>query len=326
MQGLKKSAIVEDPVVPLQWQEVGQVDQLYVYPVKSFSPVAVPSISTGENAARAKDMVDRQFIVLDRKGKQATGRRWPHMTLVKPEVLGRTLTLAYPGMDSIDVALPQTEGGDVDSEGKLVKVDVFGDLCKGLDLGDKVGEWVSEVILGDAQGGMRLVYHSSGESSRPDKRPNLVVSPMLKTKDKPYFADAFPYLMLSRPSLSELNALLEKEGVDLEVEEKRFRPNIFIDGPFPAFEEDKWPWVKIGEVVFRHSQLCDRCDFTQVDPALGDKHAGGEPLKTLRKYRCTQDPEEKKVFGSSPFFGVNISVEEAGEVKVGDKVFIGKSS
>ena len=61
-------------------------------------------------------------------------------------------------MDSIDVALPETvtsvnitvtkfydynyhhqEGGDVDSEGKLVKVDVFGDLCKGLDLGDKVG-------------------------------------------------------------------------------------------------------------------------------------------------------------------------------------------
>ena len=92
----------------------------------------------------------------------------------------------------------------------------------------------------------------------------------------------------------------------------RFRPNIFIDGPFPAFAEDKWPWVrtyiktnlfmiiiiviliiviivvfinitiimtnitvhrihfnrgpqvKIGEVVFRHAQLCDRCDFTQV--------------------------------------------------------------
>jgi len=326
MQGLKKSAIVEDPVVPLRWQQVGRVEQLYVYPVKSFSPVAVPSFSTGANAARSKDMVDRQFIVLDRKGKQATGRRWPHMTLVKPEVLGRTLSLSYPGMDSIDVALPKTEGGDLGAEGKVVTVDVFGDLCKGLDLGDEVGEWVSEVILGDAQGGMRLVYHSSLKSSRPDKKPNLAVSPMLKTKDKPYFADAFPYLMLSRPSLSELNALLEREGVELEVEEKRFRPNIFIDGAFPAFAEDKWPWVKIGEVVFRHSQLCDRCDFTQVDPALGDKHSGGEPLKTLRKYRCTQDPEEKKVFGSSPFFGVNLSVEEAGEVKLGDKVFIGKSA
>ena len=69
---------------------------------------------------------------------------------------------------------------------------------------------------------------------------------MMKAKDKPYFADTLPFLMLSRwfddeilslclvfqkclepeisstrPSLSELNSLLEKEGVDLEVEEKR---------------------------------------------------------------------------------------------------------
>ena len=67
---------------------------------------------------------------------------------------------------------------------------------------------------------------------------------MMKPKDKPYFADTLPFLMLSRwfddenlslvfqkclepenscarPSLSELNSLLEKEGVDLEVEEKR---------------------------------------------------------------------------------------------------------
>ena len=35
-------------------------------------------------------------------------------------------------------------------------------------------------------------------STRPDKNPNLIVSPMMKEKDKPYFADAFPYLMLSR--------------------------------------------------------------------------------------------------------------------------------
>ena len=27
---------------------------------------------------------------------------------------------------------------------------------------------------------------------------------------------------------------------------------------------NRGPQVKIGEVVFRHAQLCDRCDFTQV--------------------------------------------------------------
>jgi len=320
MPGVEKSAILPDPVVPSQWQEVGHVQQLYVYPVKSFAPVPVSSFSTGAHGAKSKDLVDRQFIVVDRKGKLATGRRWPHMTLVEPQVCKGELVLTYPGMEPIRVTLPIKEVGS-----KSVEVDVFGDICSGLDLGDQVGEWVSDVILGDREGGMRLLYHPEGESTRPDKQPDPDISPMMKAKDKPYFADTLPFLMLSRPSLSELNSLLEKEGVDLEVEERRFRPNIFIDGPFNAFAEDKWPWVKIGDVVFRHSQLCDRCDFTQVDPAVGDKHRGGEPLKTLRKYRCTKDPEEKKVFGSSPFFGVNMSVEEAGDIHVGDKVLVAKS-
>ena len=30
----------------------------------------------------------------------------------------------------------------------------------------KVGEWVSDVILGDQEGGMRLLYHPEGESTR----------------------------------------------------------------------------------------------------------------------------------------------------------------
>ena len=144
----------------------------------------------------------------------------------------------------------------------------------------QVGEWVSDVILGDQEGGMRLLYHPEGESTRfcstfiftakyqiekdsfalslsqgkdhlvkskqspaelrirsafhlslyghfrrknvtpmnswrlqwyfalkkspyiwhirPDKEPNPDISPMMKAKDKPYFADTLPFLMLSR--------------------------------------------------------------------------------------------------------------------------------
>merc|ERR1719336_1027448 len=87
--------------------------------------------------------------------------------------------------------------------------------------GDSPSGWVSDVILGDREGGMRLLYHPEGESTRPDKQPDPDISPMMKAKDKPYFADTLPFLLLSRPSLSELNRLLEKEGVDLEVEERR---------------------------------------------------------------------------------------------------------
>ena len=128
-------------------------------------------------------------------------------------------------------------------------------------------------------------------------------------------------ILICRPSLSELNALLEKEGVDLEVEEKRsnhnsnfkfppkrspnktcvcdqsvllhwpktfpiltktisanyfhwskyfrFRPNIFIDGPFPAFEEDKWPWVRTYQqnnvqILIMALQFCQSCYVCKI--------------------------------------------------------------
>ena len=34
--------------------------------------------------------------------------------------------------------------------------------------------------------------------NRPDKHPDPDISPMMKAKDKPYFADTLPFLMLSR--------------------------------------------------------------------------------------------------------------------------------
>ena len=80
----------------------------------------------------------------------------------------------------------------------------------------------------------------------------------MKTEDKPYYADTFAYMMLSQPSIAGLNQLLSQQNLDLEVEHRRFRPNIFIDGDFPAFSEDKWPFIKIGEVVMRNVRVCDR--------------------------------------------------------------------
>merc|ERR1712066_1158645 len=103
---------------------------------------------------------------------------------------------------------------------------------------------------------------------------------------------------------TELNRLLEIEDVDLEVDEKRFRPNFLVNGSFPAFDEETWVWVKMGDVVFRYSQVCPRCEFICVDPEMGDKHPNNEPLKTLMKYRFALDPEEKKFYGSNPFFGI----------------------
>lgn len=52
-----------------------------------------------------------------------------------------------------------------------------------------------------------------------------------------------------------------------------------------SFSEDSWPWIKIGDAVFRTVKLCTRCLFTTVDPDKGVKHPSKEPLETLQSYR-----------------------------------------
>ena len=81
---------------------------------------------------------------------------------------------------------------------------------------------------------------------------------------------------------------------------------------------------KRNERIFAYCKVCPRCEFICVDPEMGDKHPNNEPLKTLMKYRYALNPEEKKLYGSNPFLGVNLSVEVPGKVNVGDRVFVSK--
>ena len=89
----------------------------------------------------------------------------------------------------------------------------------------QVSEWLSDVILGDPEAGMRLLYHPTGDTtrlikyirmlsvftqsisriSRPDKKLESVVAPTRREKDKPFFAHMFPYMMMTQPSITELN-------------------------------------------------------------------------------------------------------------------------
>jgi uncharacterized protein YcbX len=112
-------------------------------------------------------------------------------------------------------------------------------------------------------------------------------------------------LVISEASLADLNARLP-EPMPME----RFRPNIVISGP-PAYAEDGYARVRIGEISFRGAKRCERCVVTSVDPNTGLRHARGEPLRTLAKYRLS----EQKVW-----FGMNLIHERVGTLRVGDLV------
>jgi len=59
--------------------------------------------------------------------------------------------------------------------------------------------------------------------------------------------------------------------------------NFVVKGP-SAYEEDKWDWVKVGDVILRNLKSCTRCILTTVNPETGIKSTKLEPLKTLKRY------------------------------------------
>ena len=119
------------------------------------------------------------------------------------------------------------------------------------------------MVVEDEEAGLRLVQHPRGVSTRPPRDSPASLAPLEKPEDCPLYADGYPYLLLSKASLTDLNTRLDEEGKQ-EVGEDRFRPNIVIEGDFPGFAEDSWTHVKIGDSVFRNVKLCTRCVFITV--------------------------------------------------------------
>lgn len=324
------------------WKEVGVVKKLFIHPVKSMQGISVDVAEVGKYGLAHNNNVDRQFmIVTERDMKMITARRYPRIVLVSAFVndSNSSIKLSAPDMPEIIVTVP-TEI----FEKNVVNTEVFGMACKGYDMGDGVARWLSTFIL-EEEKGLRLITHfmpsmkitanlihrlfgmnrpNSQQSSRAfnSTRPAAVraLLPFCREDDVPLYADGFGFLLLAENSVNELNRRLEVQ--DLVVEETRFRPNIFVSGTEIPFEEDSWCYIRIGDCLFRNSALCGRCVFTTVDPKSGEKHPDGEPLKTLKTFRSTLNPAERKVMGDSPFFGINLGVDKCGTIHVGDKIFV----
>ena len=91
----------------------------------------------------------------------------------------------------------------------------------------------------------------------------------------------------------------------------RFRPNLVVAG-HPAWSEDGWRRIRIGDAVFRAVKGCERCVMTTVDPETAAR--GKEPIATLARHRR---------FDGLTWFGMNLIPDTTGvTVRVGDPVEI----
>ena len=119
------------------------------------------------------------------------------------------------------------------------------------------------------------------------------------------FADGAPVLLTSLASLAALNERLADP-----VPMIRFRPNLVTSADH-AFAEDGWRRIRVGEAELDVEWRCTRCVVTTIDTETGEKHPAGEPIRTLKGFRSSEE---------GVMFGQNLIPRRLGTVRVGDRV------
>ena len=125
--------------------------------------------------------------------------------------------------------------------------------------------------------------------------------------------DASDVHRVSLVSAASVAALAAGAGHDGELDARRFRMDLELDGCEP-YEEDTWDGrrVRLGSAVVRiHGQI-PRCVLTTKDPVTGLKDF--DTLREIARQRSRIDGD-----GGLPF-GMYAEVEHTGTVAVGDEV------
>ncbi|GAB7129510.1 MOSC domain-containing protein [Silvimonas sp. JCM 19000] len=256
------------------------LDALYYYPIKSIAGITLDETSISPLGLPH----DRAWMVSDLDGRLVTGREHPELVQVHAEVGVGTLTLRAPGLPELVVDLAQFEQAHPAS--------VWKDNFSAWAGAAAADDWFSQYL-----GRPVRLLATNDTQRRVRSAPDVPLS----------FADGYPLLLIGEASRRELSDWV---GRDLAM--ARFRPNLVINDA-PAFAEDGWKRIRIGDVILRIAKPCGRCVFTTVDPVTAQKSADQEPLRTLAKRR--KGPEGAE-------FGQNVIAETSGVLRVGMPVEI----
>lgn len=261
-----------------------KIKKLYIYPVKSCRGLNI----INANILKTGFQYDRFFAVINSKNEILTARENSKLLNISSEIYNDELTLSTYGIQSISIDLNKILSNKID-------IKIFNDSAKAMIVGHETDNWLSITL----QEKCRLVSIDSEQLRKVKAKYNG------KENDFISFSDISPIHLISEESLKDLNSKL-KHSVTID----NFRPNILISG-CPAYEEDKWSSVKIGNCEFEVTLKTPRCTFTTIDPITTKANDKQEPLRTLSKYR--------KV-GNYINFGIYLMPKKIGVININDKI------
>lgn len=251
-----------------------------IYPIKSTAGLSLSNAWIDHLGLAC----DRRFVLSDPQGKFITARTQPKLCLVQAHLLADGLILTAPNMPELIIRYQSITA-------HYQTVTVWHDDIQAQCCPNDINQWFSDYLQQSCQ----LLFFGE-HSTRPVKNSNKQVA----------FADGYPLLVISQASLDALNARSARVNIMAQ-----FRPNLVVDN-CPAFAEDSWQKIKIGDVEFEVSKPCSRCIFTTVDPKTGEFDKSREPLTSLAKFRKGDDGEV--------YFGQNLIPLNMGKIKTGDAI------
>ena len=261
------------------------ITSLHTYPIKGCRGHSVDRLVLDRLGAAG----DRRLMIVDAvTGNFLSQREAAVLATIEPQLDGPMLSVAVVGKDALSVEL--------DPHGAMREVTIWDDHVIAADQGDPAAAWFSEVV-GRA---CRLVHFGAAAQRLLDPR----YTPRADAETA--FTDGYPLLAVLQESLDDLNTRLAEP-----VPMVRFRPNIVVEGA-PAWSEDGWSALTIGEVTLDAVKPCARCVVPTTDQATGARHPTREPLRTLATFRTVK--------GLGAIFGQNLVARREGELHVGMEV------
>lgn len=257
------------------------LSRLYVHPVKSLRGLQLSHAQAGSSGLA----FDRSFMLAEPDGTFITARQYPQMVLFTPALLADGLFLAAPDGESATIRFD-------DFAPEAHPTEVWGNHFTALIAPPEINRWLSGYFQREVQ----LRWLGPQLTRRVNKHPEIPLS----------FADGYPYLLVNEASFLDL-----QQRCPGSIKLEQFRPNLVVTGS-PAWSEDGWQVIRVGDVIFDLVKPCSRCILTTVSTERGRKHPSGEPLSTLQQFRTADNGDVD--------FGQNMIARNSGIIRVGDQV------
>lgn len=257
------------------------VRELWIYPVKSLAGLQVDSLSFDDSGPEG----DRRWMLVDQHGRFVTQRRKMSMARFRLARVDSRIQITSPSGQTLLLPEPRPS-----LSYPQVAVTIWKDEMTGYEVDAAASDWFSAEL----EMPVHLVWLG-------DKSERRVHDARASDSERVGFADGYPLLVCNQPSIDEL---IQTTGLALE--QRRFRPNVVVDGLPPGQELALGVWhLEEGELTLL--KVCERCNIPSIDPDTGEHQ---KDVAAGLKSACR--------FDGRTVFGVNAVARGVSTLRPGD--------